>query len=241
VISQTVKCESDEDGMREFLRSATMAEIEDKSRLPDELAVLIARRLDVGVKFEVAGWGWHAIIPLGVKRILDRYYDTPDRIFQTWSKAHGKQLLLRDRREGSIVSDVDPRNIHTQADMLRLPVEDEMHIWVVKVPLESANPHKSFREAREHEAPYTDQDREAVRAKLLSVIRQTLDLEFDPSTVDVREYLGKLRKTYAVFSRPPVYASQRYIATIAIDFIVREYDQPDGVFVERYAKYEAEK
>ena len=149
--------------------------------------------------------------------------------------------MLRDRYESNVVGDVDPQNIHTQADIVRLPVEDERHTWVAKVPLKSANSNSGIREAREHEAPYTDQAREAVSAELLEMIRQTLDLELDPTTVDVREYVGKVRKTYGVFSQPTTHTPERHIAAIDLDFIVREYYQPGGVSVERYAKYEVEK
>jgi hypothetical protein len=236
-----VRRESHEEVTTEFTHPKENDEIEDKGRLPVELAAQIVRQLDAGMRMEVPGWGRYAIRPLGVSRIIDRYYDTPDRMFQTWSKAHGKPLLLRDRHEGNIVGDVDFRNIQTQADIVRLLVEDETHKWVAKVPLKMTNAHSRLREARENEAPYTDQDREAVRAELLAKIRQTLGLELDSTTVDVRECVGKVRKTYGVFSQPASHAPERHIATIHLDFIVREYYKPGGVSVERYAKYEAEK
>ena len=176
-----------------------------------------------------------------MSRIIDRYYDTADRAVQTWSKVHGKQLLLRERHEGSVVGDADPRNILTQADILRLPIEGEAHTWVAKVPLEREDATSRFRKAREHEAPYTDHDREAVRAELLGLIGQTLGLELDPPTVDVRESVGKVRKSYGVFAQPTSHTPGRHVATIDLDFIVRESYQPRGISVERYAKYEAEK
>jgi len=236
-----VRRESHEEVTTDFTHPKARAEIEDKGRLPDELAIRIVRQLDAGMRIEVPGWGRSAIRPLGVSRIIDRYYDTPDRMFQTWSKVHGKQLLLRDRHESSVVGDVDPRNIQTQADILRLPVTGELHKWVAKVPLKRANSNSRLREAREHETPYTDQDRETLKAELIGMIRQTLGLKLDPTVVDVREYVGKVRKTYGVFSQPTSHAPERRVATIDLDFIVREYYKPGGVSVERYAKYEAEK
>jgi hypothetical protein len=225
----------------DFILPNANTEIEDKGRLPDELAAQIARQLDAGIRIEVSGWGHYAIRPLGMSRIIDRYYDTPDRIFQTWSKVHGKPLLLRDRQEGSVVGNVDSWNILTQADILRLPIEGETHTWVAKVPLERANSNSRIRQAREHEAPYTDHDREAVRAALIEMIQQTLGLELDPTTMDVRECVLKVRKSYGVFAQPASPAPERHVATIDLDFIVREYYQPRGVAVERYAKYELEK
>ena len=233
--------ESHEEVTTDFTHPKARAEIEDKGRLPDELAIRIVRQLDAGMRIEVPGWGHYAIRPLGVSRIIDRYYDTADRMFQTWSKVHGKQLLLRDRHESSVVGDVDPRSIQTQADIVRLLVTGEMHKWVAKVPLKRANLNNRLREAREHEAPYTDQDRETLKAELIGMIRQTPGFELDPTAVDVREYVGKVRKTYGVFSQPASPALERRVATIDLDFIVREYYQPGSVSVERYAKYEAEK
>jgi len=236
-----VRRESHKEVTTDFPHPKAKTEIEDKGRLPDKLAAKLVRQLDAGMRMEIPGWGRYAIRALGVSRIIDRYYDTPDRMFQTWSKVQGKQLLLRDRHEGSVVGDVDPRNIHTQADIVRLPVEGEMHKWVAKVPLKRANSSSRIRKAREHEAAYMDQDRETLRAELIGMIRQTLGLELDPTTVDVREYVGKVRKTYGVFSQPTSHAPERHVATIDLDFIVREYYQSGGVSVERYAKYEVEK
>jgi hypothetical protein len=134
------------------------AEIEDKSRLPDELAAKISLRLDTGIRMRVPGWGRYFTRPLVLSRIIDRYYDTPDRTFQTWSKTHGKQLLLRERHEGTIIGDVHLQNIRTPEDISTIPVSDETHILVVKVPLDQASSHDSMRTAREHEVIYTEQD-----------------------------------------------------------------------------------
>ena len=100
-----------------FSDSKANAEIEDKSRLPDELAAKISRQLDAGMRIHVHGWGRHSIRPSGVSRIIDRYYDTPDRTFQTWSKTHGKQLLLRERHEGAVIGDVLLQNFQTPAEI----------------------------------------------------------------------------------------------------------------------------
>jgi hypothetical protein len=224
-----------------FTHPATNTEIEDKGRLPVALAARISHRLDAGMMIEVPDWGHYIIRTLGVSRIIDRYYDTADRAFQTWSKVHGKQLLLRERHEGSVISGVDSWNTLTQADILRLPVEGETHTWVAKVPLKWVNATGRFRKAREHAAPFTDRDREAVRAELLGLIGQTLGHELDPTTVDVRECVLKVRKSYGVFAQPASHTSERHVATIDLDFIVREYYRPRGVSIERYAKYEAEK
>ncbi len=110
----------------------------------------------------VPGWGRHSIRPLGVSRIIDRYYDTPDRTFQTWSKTHGKQLLLRERHEGTVIGDVHPQNIQTPAEISMIPVAGETHILVVKVPLDQASSNDSIRTARENEVIYTEQDRRLV-------------------------------------------------------------------------------
>ncbi len=205
--------ESHKEVTTDFPHPKAKTEIEDKGRLPDKLAAKLVRQLDAGMRMEVPGWGRYAIRALGVSRIIDR----------------------------RVVGDVDPRNIHTQADIVRLPVEGEMHKWVAKVPLKRANSSSRIRKAREHEAAYMDQDRETLRAELIGMIRQTLGLELDPTTVDVREYVGKVRKTYGVFSQPTSHAPERHVATIDLDFIVREYYQSGGVSVERYAKYEVEK
>ncbi len=233
--------EGQEEVTTDLPRPTANAEIEDKGRLPDELAAQIARRLDAGMRPEVPGWGYFAARPHGVSRIIDRYYDTPDRMFQTWSRAHSKQLLLRDRQKGRVVGAADTRNIHTLADVVRLPVEDETHTWVAKVPLKGVNANSRIRLASEHEAPYTDRDREAVGAELMGIIRQIPGIELDPTTVAVRECVGKVRKSYAVFAQTTAHAPERHVATIDLNFIVREYYQSSGVSLERYAKYEAEK
>ena len=59
--------------------------------------------------------------------------------------------------------------------------------------------------------------------------------------MDVREYVGKVRKSYGVFSRSTLHAPETQVSRIDLDFIVREYYEPSGISVERYAKYEAEK
>jgi hypothetical protein len=233
--------ESYEEVTQDFPDTRANTEIEDKSRLSDELAVQILRQLDTGLEIEVPGWGCYPVRPLGVSRIIDRYYDTPDRMFQTWSKVHGKQLLLRDRQEGRVVGDVDPGSIQSRADIIRLPVEDETHIWVVKVPLRRGRANSRIRKAREHEVPYTDREGEAVKAELMSIIRQVPGLKLDPTTVDVQECVLKVRKSYGVFSQRALRGPERSVATISLDFIVREYYQPHGVSIERYIKYEVEK
>ncbi len=51
-----------------FTQSKANAEIEDKGRLPNELAAEISRVLDAGLRIQVPGWGRYAIRPLGVSR-----------------------------------------------------------------------------------------------------------------------------------------------------------------------------
>lgn len=225
----------------EFTYSNGNTEIEDKSRLPDELAAKIALRLDAGIRMRVPGWGRYSIKPSGVSRIIDRYYDTPDRTFQTWSKTHRKQLLLRERYEGTIFGDVHPHNILTREDFSMIPTANEMHTLVIKVPLDQASINDSLRTAREHEVIYTEQDRDALKAQYIEVLQGILGIEFNPATVDVRECVGKVRKSYGVFSLPASHTLETLVVRIDLDFIVREYYEPGGVHVERYAKYEAEK
>ena len=225
----------------DFTYSNGNTEIEDKSRLPGELAAKISRRLDTGIRMRVPGLGRCSIKPSGVSRIIDRYYDTPDRTFQTWSKTHGKQLLLRERHEGSIIGDVHLRNIRTPEDILMIPTAEETHTLVVKVPLDQASTNDSLRTAREHEVIYTEQDRDALKARYIEVLQGILGIEFNPATVDVRECVGKVRKSYGVFSLPASHAPETLVVRIDLDFIVREYYEPGGSSVERYAKYEAEK
>jgi hypothetical protein len=225
----------------DFSYSKSNAEIEDKSRLSVALAARIAHTLDAGMRIHVSGWGRYSIRPLGISRILDRYYDTPDRTFQTWSKEHGKQLLLRDRHEGTVIGDVHLRNIQTPEEISMIPVAGETHMLVVKVPLDQAGSTDSMRTARENEATYTEQDREALRAQYIGLIQCILGVELDPTNVDVREYVGKVRKSYGVFARPTFHASETQVARIDLDFIVREYYEPGDISLERYAKYEVEK
>ncbi len=217
------------------------AEIEDKSRIPDELAARISRRLDAGIRMHIPGWGRHSIRPLGVSRIIDRYYDTPDRTFQTWSKTHRKQLLLRERHEGTVIGDVHPQNIRTREEISMIPVADETHTLVVKVPLDHASSHVNMRTAREHVVIYTEQYVEALKAQYIEVLQGILSVEFNPAAVDIREYVGKVRKSYGVFSRPTSHAPETLVTRIDLDFIVREYYEPQRISVECYAKYEAEK
>ena len=68
-----------------------------------------------------------------------------------------------------------------------------------------------------------------------------LGVEINMATVDIREYVGKVRKSYGVFSRPTFIAPETPVVRIDLDFIVREYYLPEGISVERCAKYEAEK
>lgn len=216
-------------------------EIEEKSRLPEELAGEIMDALDAGMRIAVPGWGYHRIRPLSVSRIIDQYYDTPDRLFRTWSKAHEKALLLRERREGIVIGEGTPQDIHTQEDIFMLSVEDETHIWLVKVPLEGVPSSESVRKAREIVIPYTDQERERGKRQQIGVIQRTLHLEVDPTTVDVRECVVKVRRMYGMFSEPTSHDPETHVANIDLDFIVRTYVRPDGTFMERYAKYEVEK
>jgi hypothetical protein len=164
---QAVLVESHKKVTSDFTYSKATAEIEDKSRLSDELAVRISHRLNPGIRITVPGWGRHSIRPLGVRRILDRYYDTPDRTFQTWSKANGKQLLLRDRQEGTVIGDVNLPNIQTPEEMSMIPVAGETHICAIKVPLEDPASNYSMRTAWENEATYTNQDRAVLRVQYL--------------------------------------------------------------------------
>ena len=225
----------------DFTDSKANAEIEDKSRLPDALAVRISRRLDTGIRMHVPGWGRHSIRSLGVSRIIDRYYDTPDRMIQTWSKTNRKQLLLRERHEGTVIGDVYPQNIRTREQISMIPVADETHTLVVKVPLDHASSHESMRTAKEHVVIYTEQDGEALRAQYIELLQGILSVEFNLTAVDIREYVGKVRKSYGVFSRPTSHAPETLVIRIDLDFVVREYYGPERISVECYAKYEAEK
>jgi hypothetical protein len=225
----------------DFTHPDVNAEIEDKSRLPDELAARISRRLDTGIRMHVPGWGRHSIRSLSVSRIIDRYYDTPDRMFQTWSKTHRKQLLLRERHEGRVIGNVYPQNIRTREEISMIPVADETHTLVVKVPLDYAISHESMRTASEHVVTYTEQDGEALKAQYIELLQDILSVEFNPTTVDIREYVGKVRKSYGVFSRPTLHAPETLVIRIDLDFVVREYYGPERISVECYAKYEAEK
>jgi hypothetical protein len=183
----------------------------------------------------------YTIRSLGICRIIDRYYDTPDRAFQSWSKTHRKQLLLRERHEGAVIGDVHPQNIRTREEISMIPVADETHILVVKVPLDKAGSEDNIRTAGEHEVIYTEQDAEALKVQYIEILKNILSVEFNPMTVDIREYIGKVRKSYGVFSRPTAHTPEKLVARIDLDFIVREYYESGGVSVERYAKYEAEK
>ena len=225
----------------DFTHLKVNAEIEDKSRLPVELAASISRRLDAGIRMHVPGWGRHSIRSLGVSRIIDRYFDTPDRTFQTWSKMHGKQLLLRERHEGTVIGDAHPQNIRTREQISIIPVADETHTLVVKVPLDHADSDESMRAAWEHVVIYTEQDREALKAHYIELLQGILGVEFNPAAVDIREYVGKVRKSYGVFSRPTSHAPETLVIRIDLDFVVREYYGPERISVECYAKYEAEK
>ncbi len=217
------------------------AEIEDKSRLPGELALRIARRLDAGMRMHVPGWGHHSIRPLGISRIIDRYYDTPDRSFQTWSKTHRKQLLLRERHEGMVIGDVQLQHIRTPENISMIPVAGETHILVVKVPLFHASTNDSMRTAREHEFIFTEQNKEALKRQCIEVMREFTGIECNPSTVDIREYLGKVRKSYGVYLWSTRHAPETLVTRIDLDFIVREYYGEGEVSFECYVKYEAEK
>jgi hypothetical protein len=225
----------------DFTHPNVNAEIEDKCRLPDELAARISRRLDTGIRMHVPGWGRHSIRPLGVSRIIDRYYDTPDQMFQTWSKTHRKQLLLRERHEGTVIGDVNPQNIRTREQISMIPVADETHTLVVKVPLDHASSQERMRTAREHVVIYTEQDGEALKAHYIEILQGILGVELNPTTIDIRESVGKVRTSYGVLSRPTFHAPETLVIRIDLDFVVREYYGPEGISVERYAKYEAEK
>ncbi len=98
-----------------------------------------------------------------------------------------------------------------------------------------------MRTARENEDTYTEQDREALKAQYTGLIQSILGVELDPTIVDVREYVGKVRNTYGVFSQPASYTPERHVANIDLDFIVREYYNPGVVSFEQYAKFEVEK
>ena len=225
----------------DFTHPHANAEIEDKSRLPDELAASISRRLDTGIRMYVPGWGRHFIRPLGVSRIIDRYYDTPDLTFQTWSKTHRKQLLLRDRHEGMVIGDVHPQNIRTREEISMIPVADETRTLVVKMPLDQASSHERMRIATEYVVIYTEQDKEALKAQYIELLQGILRVEFNPAAVDIRECVGKVRTSYGVFSRPTLHAPETLVIRIDLDFVVREYYGSEGISVECYAKYEAEK
>ena len=225
----------------DFTHPHANAEIEDKSRLSDDLAISIALRLDAGMRIHVPGWGRHSIRPLAVSRIIDRYYDTPDRAFQTWSKTQRKQLLLRERHEGLVSGDVQLQDIRSSEDISLIPVTGETHTLVVKVPLVHASTNDSLRTAREHEVIFTEQNKEALKAQCIEVMQETLGITCNPATVDIREYLGKVRKSYGVFPRSAMQAPETLIIRIDLDFIVREYYGEGEVSVERYVKYEAEK
>ncbi len=215
-------------------------EVEDKFRLTHEYASAIVHQLDAGMYIAIPGWGFHHIRPFGISRIIDRYYDTPERLFQTWSKTTGKQLLLRERQEGTIIGEVHPWEIQTLEEVSRVPVQDEVRKWVVKVPVEDSISNRSVREAREHELTFTSQDRAALKAHCLSMMQGLLDTELDPLAVDVRECVGKVRKTYAIFAPPLDRVPETPIAVIDLDFILRAYYQFNATFLERYSKYEVE-
>lgn len=133
------------------------------------------------------------------------------------------------------------QNIRTPEEISMIPVAGETHTLVVKVPLDHASSNDSMRAAREHEVTYTEQDREALKAQYIEVIQRIPGIEFNPATVDIREYVGKVRKSYGVFSCPTYHAPETLVARIDLDFIVREYYGEGKVSVEHYAKYEAEK
>ena len=122
-----------------------------------------------------------------------------------------------------------------------IPVAGETHIMVVKVPLDQTGSISSMRRARENEVTFTEQESDALKAQFIEVIQGILGVEFNPTTVDVRECVGKIRKSYRVFSRPTFHAPETFVARIDLDFIVREYYGPGDISLERYAKYEAEK
>jgi len=98
-----------------------------------------------------------------------------------------------------------------------------------------------MRTAREHVVIYTEQDVEALKAQYIEVLQGILSVEFNPAAVDIREYVGKVRTSYGVFSRPTSHAPETLVTRIDLDFIVREYYEPQRISVECYAKYEAEK
>jgi hypothetical protein len=216
-------------------------EIEEKSRLSEELAGEIMGALDAGMRIDIPGWGYHRIRLLGVRRIIDQYYDTPDRMFRTWSKANEETLLLRERHEGIVIGGLPPQDMFTRENMAMLPVESETHVWLVKVPLEGVPSNVGVRKAREIVTPYTNQERETGKRQQIRVLQQALHMELDPLTVDVREYVVKVRKTYGIFSEPTSHDPETCVAKIDLDFIVRTYNRPDGTSIERYAKYEVEK
>jgi len=149
--------------------------------------------------------------------------------------------LLRERHEGTVIGDVNPQNIRTREEISMIPVADEMHTLVLKVPLDQGSSNESIRTAREHVVIYTEQNVEALRAQYIEILQGILDVEFNPAKVDIREYVGKVRKSYGVFSRPTFHAPETLVIRIDLDFVVREYYGPERISVERYAKYEAEK
>jgi hypothetical protein len=215
-------------------------EIEEKFRLTHEHASALVRQLDAGMHIAIPGWGLHRILPLQISRIIDTYYDTPERLFQIWSKTTGKQLLLRERQEGMIIGEVQPWEIQTLEEVSRVPIQDEVRKWVVKVPGEDSIANRNVREAREHEIIPTSQDRAALKAQCLSMMQGILNTEFDPLAVDVRECIGKVRKTYAIFAPPLDCVARTPLAVIDLDFILRAYYQFNATFLERYSKYEVE-
>jgi hypothetical protein len=122
-----------------------------------------------------------------------------------------------------------------------IPVAAETHTLVVKVPLDHASSHERMRTAWEHVVIYTEQDGEALKAHYIELLQGILGVEFNPAAVDIREYVGKVRKSYGVFSRPTSHAPETLVIRIDLDFVVREYYGPERISVECYAKYEAEK
>ena len=149
--------------------------------------------------------------------------------------------MLRERHEGMVIGDVHPQNIRTPEEISMIPVVDEKHTLVVKVPLDQVSSNDNMRTAREYEVIYTEQNIEALKAQYIEVLQGILDVEFNTTAIDIREYVGKVRKSYGVYSRPTIHALETLVVKIDLDFIVREYYVMEGISVERYAKYEAEK
>ena len=119
--------------------------------------------------------------------------------------------MLRERHEGTVIGDVYLQNIRTREQISMIPVADETHTLVVKVPLDHASSHESMRTAREHVVTYTEQDGEALKAQYIELLQGILGVEFNPAAVDIREYVGKVRKSYGVFSRPTSHAPETLV------------------------------